>query len=268
MRASNELQALIARIAPYWGAEAEVIRTYFDGLARSRAGDLDWIGRQCRKEFWDSFDGHQGGLFDGPMKRLVEASAAERIDRGFDRHEVLDLAEGAFQEFAHYVAFADAYDAIRAEGDPPIDPYRLRDLASWPENDALSDLRARHRVEHGALGPRASRLTEGGYCGLFSEGMRLKGRSPADDAIAHACALVYDDEFDHMLKGIAGLDRAGLARGDWQVLGGLAVDQMKLRLAMRNAQFGRAVAENRLAEIAAGAGTPVAFDWKRAGFDG
>ena len=31
--------------------------------------------------------------------------------------------------------------------------------------------------EHGALGVRASRFTEGGYCTLFREGMRLKGRA-------------------------------------------------------------------------------------------
>src|SRR6185312_12203914 len=103
---------LIDTVAPYWAGEAEVIRAYFASPKRTRATDLDWLARQCRKEFWDSFDGHKEGLFIGPMKVLVEAGAAEQIDRGFDRHEALDLAEGAFQEFAHYVAFADAYDEI------------------------------------------------------------------------------------------------------------------------------------------------------------
>jgi hypothetical protein len=267
MRASHELKRLIDQIAPYWGAEAEVIRAYFDGPKRNKNTDLDWLARQCRKEFWDSFDGHKEGLFIGPLKVLVEAGSAEKIDRGYDRHEALDLAEGAYQEFAHYVAFADAYDAIRGGDDPPIDPYRIRDLKSWAENEALSDLRAAHRRAHGDIGARAARLTEGGYCGLFSEGMRLKGRGKADDLIAEACAKVYDDEFEHMLKGIAGLDREGLKPDEWQLLGRLAVEQMKLRLPMRNVQFAHAVPDARIEEMQEGKAKPVAFDYRRAGFD-
>lgn len=268
MRASAELKRLIDTVAPYWAGEAEVIRAYFVSPKRTRATDLDWLQRQCRKEFWDSLDGHKEGLFIGPIKTLVDASAAEKIDRGFDRHAALDLAEGAFQEFAHYVAFADAYDEIRTDDDPPIDPYRIRDLKSWPENEALSDLRAQHGRDHGEIGARATRLTEGGYCSLFSEGMRLKGRGGADDAIAVACSLVYDDEFEHMLKGIAGLDKEGLKPSDWTLLGSLAVEQMRLRLPMRNAQFAKPMSDARLAELAVGKAAPVAFDYKRAGFEG
>ena len=267
MRASEELKRLIDRIAPYWGAEAVVICAYFDGPKRSTQADLDWLARQCRKEFWDSLDGHKEGLFIGPLKVLVAEGESERIDRGYDRHEALDLAEGAYQEFAHYVAFADAYDAIRTGDDPPMDPYRIRDMKSWAENDALSDLRAAHRKAHGDIGMRAFRLTEGGYCALFSEGMRLKGRSAADDLIATACEKVYDDEFEHMLKGIAGLDLEGFKPDDWQLLGALAIEQMKLRLPMRNAQFARAVPDAQLKELQEGKAKPVAFDYRRAGFD-
>ena len=267
MRPSRELQRLISSLAPYWAGEAEVIRAYFEGPKRTVQSDLSWLARQCRKEFWDSLDGHKEGLFIGPLKVLVDEGTAERIDRGFDRHEALDLAEGAFQEFAHYVAFADAYDAIRSNDDSPIDPYRLRDLESWPENEALSDLRARHRSEHGEIGARAFRLTEGGYCSLFSEGMRLKGRNARDDAIAKACAAVYDDEFGHMLKGIAGLEREGLAEPDWRLLESLAIAQMRARLPMRNAQFGHPVAASRIDQLRAGQAAPVAFDYRRAGFE-
>jgi hypothetical protein len=234
---------------------------------RNAKTDLDWLARQCRKEFWDSFDGHKEGLFIGPLKVLVAAGEAEAIDRGYDRHEALDLAEGAYQEFAHYVAFADAYDAIRGADDPPIDPYRIRDLNSWPENEALAELRASHRRTRGDIGARAARLTEGGYCALFSEGMRLKGRSRADDLIAEACAKVYDDEFEHMLKGIAGLDREGLKPDEWRLLATLAVEQMRYRLPMRNVQFAHAVPDARIAELQQGKAKPVVFDYRRAGFD-
>jgi hypothetical protein len=98
--------------------------------------------------------------------------------------------------------------------------------------------------------------------------MRLKGRSATDDMIATACAKVYDDEFEHMLKGVAGLDKEGLRPADWTLLGTLAVEQMKLRLPMRNAQFAKPVPDARLSKLAAGKAAPVVFDYRRAGFEG
>ncbi len=46
---------------------------------------------------------------------------------------------------------------------------------------------------------RAHLFTEGGYCALFREGMKLGGRGGVDDAIAAACAEIHDEEFDHMM---------------------------------------------------------------------
>ena len=73
-------------------------------------------------------------------------------------------------EFAHYCAFADAYDAIRPAGTRRLNPERLE---SSPEEDALTALRFAHQERHGELGMRACKFTEGGYCTLFSEGMAL-----------------------------------------------------------------------------------------------
>jgi hypothetical protein len=260
---SQNLKRLIDALAPYWAAEAEIVRAYFRSPKRSNQSDLLWLARQCRKEFWDGFDEANPGLFIGPLRKLL--GLADQIDRGVDRHEILDMTEGLHAEFAHYCAFADAYDAIRGEGDPAINPMMLRDVKSWAENEALGELRAGHIRAHGEIGMRASRLTEGGYCALFSEGAKLEGGSPADRAIARACRLVYDDEFGHMLKGIVGLDTERFSDAQWKLLQDLAVEQMRSRLDMRNAQFGYPVAAAEIARFKGGTAQPIAFDWAKAG---
>lgn len=263
MTPRKNLQSLIEALAPYWAGEAEIIRTYFQSPKRTRDSDLLWLARQCRKEFWDGFDDENPGLFIGPLRKML--ALAERIDKDVSRHEILDMAEGLHAEFAHYCAFADAYDAIRGETDPPINPMMLRDVRSWPENDALAELRRAHMTKHKELGLRASRLTEGGYCALFSEGAKLKGPNPADQAIARACSLVYDDEFGHMLKGIVGLEAEGLAQADWDILKSYSIEQMRARFDMRNSQLGGPVPAERIAEMRAGFCRPVQFDYAKAG---
>ena len=42
--------------------------------------------------------------------------------------------------------------------------------------------------------------------------MKLAGNGGADDLIARAAALVYEDEFGHMCKGIVGLDMENRCR--------------------------------------------------------
>src|SRR2546429_5481 len=108
----------------------------------------------------------------------------------------LDALEGVKAEFSHYTAFADLYDAMRPQGTPKIHPNML---GEWPEEHELTAMRYRHREAHGTIGLRASQTTEGGYCTLFSEGMKLKGRPGFDGMIAEACSKVYEDEFEHML---------------------------------------------------------------------
>src|SRR5262249_16072906 len=108
--ASQNLKRLIEALAPYWAAEAEIVRPYFSSSKGSSESDLLWLAQQCRKEFWDGFDEANPGLFIGPLKKLLDL--AEKIDQGIDRHQVLDMTEGLHAEFAHYCAFADAYDAI------------------------------------------------------------------------------------------------------------------------------------------------------------
>src|SRR2546423_753118 len=258
---SPDIQRLIGVAAPLWAGEAEVVRTYWVSPTRSRDTDLLWLARQCFKEFWGSGVGKfdRGGVFLGQLRNL--ADKALDIDVSIDRHEILDVVEGLKAEFSHYCAFADVYDALRPVGTPKMRP---KGLQSWPEDDALTALRYRHQDEHGALGMRACKLSEGGYCTLFSEGMTLKGRPGVDGMIAEACAKVYDDEFEHMLAGIAGIAEERLGETVWRLLERLLEEQLRLRIRMRNAQFSHPLAEERVQAIFRGDIRPIEFDYQRA----
>jgi len=258
----EKFRALIALAAPLWAGEAEVVRTYWGSPGRTRDSDLAWLRRQCFKEFWGSGVGKydRGGVVLGQLKNLL--ARGDEIDAGIDRYEVLEVLDGVRAEYSHYCAFADLYDELRPAGSPRLNP---RMLEPWAEEDALTALRYRHQDEHGALGMRACKLTEGGYCTLFSEGMALKGRAGVDGRIADACAKVYDDEFEHMLAGVAGIAAEDYSDADWRLLGMLVTEQLRARIRMRNAQFGYPLAEERVQAIYNGEIRPLAFDFERAG---
>jgi len=267
MGISANLKRLIEAAAPYWAGEAEVFRTYWDCSARSRETDRRWLALQCAKEVWGSgLAPLDKGIFLGPAEQLV--AAFPRIDIEMDRHEVLEIAEGLRAEFAHYCAFADAHDALALPGEAKLNPHALK--GGWPEDLELSALRFAHKKENAKLGQRATNFTEGGYCTLFSEGMALKNRARgpharADALIAEACALVYEDEFGHMLKGIVGLDAEGLSATEWAMLERMALEQLRGRIRMRNAQFGNPLAGSALERALGGRCAPLAFDYAKAG---
>ncbi|MBI3709189.1 MAG: hypothetical protein HY246_16165 [Proteobacteria bacterium] len=266
MAVSANLTKLIDAAAPFWAGEAEVFQTYWDWPRRSRETDRRWLAYQCSKEVWGSgLAPLDKGIFLGPAEELI--AAFPKIDTEIDRHKVLDIAEGLYAEFAHYCAFADAYDALALPGEPKLTPHMVK--IAWKEDRDLTELRFAHRREHPRLGQRATHFTEGGYCTLFSAGMTLKDRASgphgrANALIAEACRKVYDDEFGHMLKGIVGLDGEGLTEAEWKLLADISIAQLKARIIMRNAQFSRPLSEARVQEIFAGACAPIEFDYERA----
>lgn len=266
MSVSANLQQLIGAAAPYWAGEAEVFRAYWDWEKRTRETDRRWLMLQCYKEVWGSgLAPLDKGIFLAPAQQLV--AAFPKIDIEIDRHEVLDIAEGLWAEFLHYCAFADAHDALAAPGEPKLNPHAIK--AGWKEDLVLTELRFAHKRENAKLGERATRFTEGGYCTLFSEGMKLAGRGDgphgrANRLIAEACAKVYDDEFGHMLKGIVGLDAEGLGAAEWHRLEEMSLEQLSARISMRNAQFSYPLQGGRLERALAGRLAPLAFDYARA----
>lgn len=262
MTSLSSIRHLVSVAAPYWAGEAEVVRTYWTSPIRTRETELLWLSRQCFKEFWGSgvskYD--RGGVFLGILKTLV--AKTPEIDTTFDRRDVLDVLEGLKAEFSHYCKFADIYDALRPTAAPRINPHVLE---SWPEEDALTAIRYRHQDQHGAIGLRACKMTEGGYCTLFSAGMSLKGKGGIEEKIAEACSFVYEDEFDHMLAGIADIGTEDLSAAEWELFERLVVEQQRQRILMRNEQFSRPLPQERVEAIFKGEIQPLNFDYERAG---
>jgi len=253
LRAPRELHDLIAANGRFWAAEAEVFATYFASPERSAATDAVWLARQCFKE-----------MIDGVVGRLGQLTAQAEFATTVERSEAALADEVVRVELKHYAAFAIAYrlSAGLVDGSVEASP---RIGADWPENAELQALRARQRRDHGEIGERAAAFTEGGYCTLYRAGIALRGGSALDEAIADACAQVLDDEWDHMLQGIAGLAEVPLAKDQWRRLEALTVAQGRCRILMRNAQFGFPLSTGRLNELLNGASEPMAFDYARAG---
>ena len=263
MDVSKNLRGLIDAAEPLWAGEAEVVCTYWDSPVRTVETDLLWTARQASKEFNGSgvAEYNNMGCFIGPLTELLEMFP--KIDRGVPRREAFERIETIHEEFAHYMAFADLYDAIRPQGTLALDPHLVE---PWAEDEALNKFRHDCMASHGEIGIRATKFSEGGYCTLFREGMRLQGRGGTDDLIAQACAAIYDDEFGHMLKGIIGLEGAGagLKEAEWALLRDLVVAILRHRIHMRNAEFSYPVSQDRIAAIFAGDIAPEPFDFETA----
>ena len=258
---SQQLKSLVDSVAPLFAGEAEVFRTYWTWSGRTNETDRLWLLRQARKEVWDTPLGDQRGLYLGPAEDLI--ADFPKIDIEIPREEILERMEGLYEEFSHYCAYADAYDVVRGEGEPRLSPTRLKEVPDWAENLAIRDRRAEIKKQYGTAGERACYFTEGGYCTLFSEGMKLAGNGGVDDLIAKAAALVYEDEFGHMCKGIIGLDAEDMSGADWDLMTDLSVELAGMRIDMRNVQFSFPLSAERVAAIKAGDIEPVVFDFEK-----
>lgn len=249
-----QLKRLVDLAAPYWAGEAEVVWTYFQSPTRTTETDLVWLRRQCFKEIWGSGVGDKKkGLFQGPVAYLSEVF--DKIDREVDRHAVLDVIDDLRTEFSHYCLFADIHDWLSGEKlSPPM-------LRGWRSDDELARLRYEYRERRGRLGYFAVRFTEGGYCSMYSAGMRLAGSGQLGDRIARACEQVYTDEIGHMRAGYVGLAEQQLSTAEWQEIADMIRTILLQRLHMRNEQFSYPLSAERIRAIQAGDIEPLAFDY-------
>jgi hypothetical protein len=219
---------LVAANAPFWAAEAELCRTYFESATRTLDTDLRWLALQASKE-------------------LVDGVQARTDDPGVVAEEVRHLA-----------AFTAAYDALvvlageAGAEHPPLTEDHLQRSASWTANAALRELRQRHRAEHGTLGFLAAVVTEGGAATLFREGAARAGLGPADDAIARACAAVLADEEHHAADALVAMEAEVVDDAGWVLATSCTVEQSRQRLHMRSEQFGHPVRPARFKAMLAG----------------
>ena len=250
---SAGLLKLIEANAPYWSAEAEVIRSYWDSPIRCIETDNKWLTHQIYKEYWNGVHPYLT-MFN---EQLPQASNNQQ------RLKLMELSEIVHEEVEHFGMFADLCIALDGN-DYQLSPDELKAAGNWPENDDLMNLRKQHIAQSPEIGPRAMRFTEGGYVALFTEGMKLAGRNKFDNAVSEVCKKIYDDEFNHMLLGIIETDDEQLSDSDWKMLQTFTVDQMKKRIIMRNAQFSKPINETRMNELLNGQAKPVVFNFSYA----
>jgi hypothetical protein len=262
MAVNQNLRRLIEANAPLWAAEAEIVRTYWTSSVRTAETDKLWLKRQCWKEYVGV------AKFPGPTVEVAMCTElakdltemVPKLDVTVNRHDVRELLDKVHAEFTHYCLFADIYDSMLKEGEPRINANKL---TLWPEEDALATYRNTIRTTNSKFA-RATGFTEGGYCTMYSEGAKLKGRAGVDGQIGIACQKVYDDEFGHMMYGVLGVDEEGFTKSDWDEMQQITTEQLRLRLYMRNAQFSHPVPDARIKEIVAGKIEPIRFDLDKA----
>ena len=243
MTAGGALDAVMTALVPWWAAESEICRTYFARPDRPPEVDADWLARQAAKE-----------LHDGVAPRLdrVREAVAANAPADTIARETKELHE----EAAHLAAFAAAHDVVAEVAGLPILAERdLAELASWPENDALRDIRASQQAVHGLTGEIATTLTEGGCAALFVAGAAMRGDTAVDRAVASACQAVLDDEMEHLGVGLAALT-ATLEGVDVDLVVRLATEQSIARLRMRQAQLAAPVHPTRFTALLDGASSP------------
>lgn len=257
MDVTPQFEALAAKCGPLWAGEAEVARTYFASPERTPETDRVWLARQCYKEFAGSgFVDPELGLTGEWGQKVLDLLPG--LKKGGDRYEVLDLLEAMHAEYSHYCMFAEIYDELSAPGAPKLDPSMI---ANWTEGEALDGFRQETRVRHPQVGWASLRFTEGGYCTLYSEGAQLRDRDGIDGMIGRACGRVYDDEVGHMVKGMLAIGASVKTEDDWALLEKLTLDQLRLRVHMRNGQFGYPLSADRVEAIFAGDIEPIVFDY-------
>jgi hypothetical protein len=261
MPLSDNLRRLIDLNTPLWAGEAEIVRTYWTSRIRTVETDKRWIRLQCWKEFGGNPDFKKAG---GGRLSVLEQQLHEwlpQLEITLDREDLREELEKAVVEYTHYCLYASIYDKLRAPGEPKLS---AANLEVWKEEaDKAAHGRAM-RKNNGRVGPLAGEFCEGGYCTLFSEGMKLKGRPGIDGEIGRVSQRIYDDEFGHMMHGVVGIDRAGLTAEEWKVLERITVEHSTHRIYMRNAQFGHPLSDERIKQIVAGKIEPLAFDYAKA----
>jgi hypothetical protein len=217
-------QELIDTAYPYWEAEAEIARRFFETATPD--DHIFYLRAQLWKEL-NPVDGFFNGLHR-ELAGLVEKFPL--VDKEIGRHQYHFLLMQLTQEFNHYVVLADIFEHLIGRTISPEDTVQL------PEEKKLGDLR-RGYVEGGsALDRAAVGLTEGGGARLFREGAKLRG-TELNDMTARAMKVIYDDEEDHYREQAA--EAVALIKGDADL--GRIKDTIRAvsrqRVNMRNEMF-------------------------------
>jgi len=176
---------LIRTALPYWEAEAQITRRFFNGNP-SRDDHIFWLKAQLWKELHPV-----DGYFTGLQKELSQlATLFPKIDKDIGRHRYHHLLEQMTQEFNHYVLMADALEYLLRH------PISAKDTFQLPQEKRLAELRRGYATSGSAVDKAAVLVTEGGGARMFREGRKIKG-GRFERMIAKAMEVIYQDEKNH-----------------------------------------------------------------------
>ena len=176
---------LIRPALPFWEAEAQITRRFFNGKP-SREDHIFWLKAQLWKELHPV-----DGYFTGIQKELSQLVALfPKIDKDIDRHRYHHLLEQMTQEFNHYVLMADALEYLLGH------PISAEDTFQLPQEKKLAELRREYANSGSAVDKAAVLVTEGGGARMFREGRKVNG-GRLERMIAKAMEVIYQDEKHH-----------------------------------------------------------------------
>jgi hypothetical protein len=216
---------LIHTALPYWEAEAQITRRFFNGRP-SRDDHIFWLKAQLWKELHPV-----DGYFTGLQKELSNlADLFPKIDKDIDRHRYRHLLEQMTQEFNHYVLMADALEYLLGH------PVSAEDTFQLPQERTLAELRRGYTSSGSAVDKAAVLVTEGGGARMFREGRRLKG-GRLERMIAKAMEVIYQDEKNHYKEAAKEAAQAIKKREDLQRMKRVIREISRQRVYMRNEMF-------------------------------
>jgi hypothetical protein len=223
---NNEIESELIRTAlPYWEAEAQITRRFFNGNP-SRDDHIFWLKAQLWKELHPV-----DGYFTGLQKELSQLVALfPKIDKDIDRHRYHHLLEQMTQEFNHYVLMADALEYLLGH------PISAADTFQLPQEKKLAELRRSYATSGSAVDKAAVLVTEGGGARMFREGRKLKG-GRLQRMIAKAMEVIYQDEKNHCKEAAREAARSVKRRQDLQRMKKAIREISRQRVYMRNEMF-------------------------------
>lgn len=242
-----EIEALVSR---YRAGEAEIARRMFE-RPRPRAQHLAWLRFQIAREArnLEELAGHH-------VCRLAEA-----VDETATREDLVHRLTEDYQEARHYAMLADVYEGLGGE--------RLRwralrqEIRTAPWYEASRREHARwddFRRAGSKLELAAALFTRGGGGALFYGFVGLRG-DDYETLLAEASKIVLRDELEHgasegreELYGLLG------SREHVETAKGIITEMSRIRLRMRNEQFGGVVDEVHLAAMGRGEIEPVSVE--------
>lgn len=223
---NNYSQELLNAALPYWEAESEIAKRFFDNKPTQQNHEY-WLRAQLWKEL-NPVDGY----FNGIHKELANlADMFPRIENEVDRHHFAFLLKQMLEEFNHYVMFADILEFVTGRKlDIKTDTVQLS------EEKKLQELRRKYVTSGSPIDKAAVLFTEGGGARLFREGANVQG-GKLEEMIARAMKVIYDDEKDHFREGAEESAELVKSPADLERMKIAIADVSRQRVAMRQEMF-------------------------------